>query len=387
MTRSSGGIAGKPVGLGLERQSSVGSDKAITGGLTQNSSLFNLRFLESLDLSFNYFGVPIPSNFGKLTSLRYLNLSNSGFVGQIPIEISHLKNLVTLDLSTATESLFRISLLKLEKPKWSMLIRSVTKLEELYLDGVNMSATGTGWCQAFSFSSPNLRVLSLSDCSLSGPVHQSLMKLQFFSVISLDDNHLSAPVPGFIANFSELTSLRLGNCGLFGTFPKEIFQELVISSTNFSGRLPASIGNLTKLSKLDLSHCQFNGTVPTSTETLTQLVFLDLSGNKFTGSIPSFNMSKDLKEIILSHISLSGTIPSTHWEGLLNLRVVDLQKNLFGGSIRSTLFSFPSLEEIQLSSNQFTGQLHVFPNVSSLTLRVLNLRSNYLEGAIPESIF
>lgn len=221
---------GRVVGLHL-------SDKAITGGLTQNSSLFNLRFLESLDLSFNYFGVPIPSNFGKLTSLRYLNLSNSGFVGQIPIEISHLKNLVTLDLSTATESLFRISLLKLEKPKWSMLIRSVTKLEELYLDGVNMSATGTGWCQAFSFSSPNLRVLSLSDCSLSGPVHQSLMKLQFFSVISLDDNHLSAPVPGFIANFSELTSLRLGNCGLFGTFPKEIFQVPTLETIDISGML------------------------------------------------------------------------------------------------------------------------------------------------------
>ena len=116
-----------------------------------------------------------------------------------------------------------------------MLIRSLTKLEELYLDGVNMSATGTGWCQAFSFSSPNLRVLSLSDCSISGPVHQSLMKLQFLSVISLDDNHLSAPVPGFIANFSELTSLRLGNCGLFGTFPKEIFQVPTLETIHISG--------------------------------------------------------------------------------------------------------------------------------------------------------
>ncbi|PON94311.1 LRR domain containing protein [Trema orientale] len=398
---------GRVIGLRL-------GGKSIVGGI-DNSSLFNLRYLESLDLSFNDFSTPIPSSLGKLTNLRYLNLSNAGFVGQIPIEIAHLTNLVTLDFST--DPLVSINLLKLENPNLTMMFQNLSKLEELYLDGVNVSARGGDWCHALSSSLPNLRVLSMSNCYLSGPIDRSLEKLQSLSVIRLDLNSLFAPVPDFIANFSNLTSLSLVSCELHGTFPKEILQvptlqtidisnnillegslpefpadsslrKLALGTTNFSGSLPTSISNLRNLSRLELSDCQFNGTLPNSMAYLTQLVYLDLSVNNFTGPIPSFRMSKNLTQLVLSHNSLTGAISLADWEGLLKLVHLDLHNNLLSGFILSSLFSaLPSLEEIQLSYNQFTGQLPEFPDASFSKLRVLEFSSNNFEGSIPASIF
>ncbi|PON42519.1 Leucine-rich repeat domain containing protein [Parasponia andersonii] len=389
--------------------------KSIVGGI-EDSSLFNLRYLESLDLSFNHFSTPIPSSLGKLTNLRYLNLSTAGFVGQIPIEIAHLTNLVTLDFSTDSLVFLEIPRPKLENPNLSMLVHNLSKLEELYLDGVNISARGRDWCQALSSSLPNLRVLSLSYCSLSGPIDHSLLKLQSLSVIRLDINNLSTQVPGFIVNFSNLTSLHLSNCVLYGIFPKEIFQvqtlqtidisnnillegslpelpensalqKIVLSFSSFSGKLPASVGTLRNLSMLDLSNCKFNGTLPNSMTKLTQLVDLDLSFNELNGPIPSFKASKNLTQIVLSHNRLTGTIPSAHWEGLLKLTFINLRNNFFHGNLPSSLAALPSLEKIQLSNNQFNGQLLQFQDASSSKLASLDLSSNNLEGTIPMSIF
>jgi hypothetical protein len=45
-----------------------------------NPSLLDLKNLNYLDLSYNYFsGTQIPKFLGSMESLRYLNLSNAGF--------------------------------------------------------------------------------------------------------------------------------------------------------------------------------------------------------------------------------------------------------------------------------------------------------------------
>ncbi|KAE9445962.1 hypothetical protein C3L33_22148, partial [Rhododendron williamsianum] len=75
---------GRVIGLDLNTES-------ISGGLNDSSSLFRLKFLEKLDLASNSFNfAEIPSSFGGLTNLRYLNLSDTQFVGQIPMEFSRL---------------------------------------------------------------------------------------------------------------------------------------------------------------------------------------------------------------------------------------------------------------------------------------------------------
>ncbi|TKY63288.1 Receptor protein [Spatholobus suberectus] len=68
------------------------SEEYISGGLVNSSVLFSLQYLQSLNLAFNNLGSAIPSKLYKLNNLRYLNLSNAGFEGQIPLEISHLRS-------------------------------------------------------------------------------------------------------------------------------------------------------------------------------------------------------------------------------------------------------------------------------------------------------
>ncbi|KAF3447723.1 hypothetical protein FNV43_RR08426 [Rhamnella rubrinervis] len=387
------------------------SNEWISGGINDNSTLFNLRYLQSLDLSYNLISSTIPSGIGNLINLRYLNFSHV-FSGQIPQEISHLKKLLIFDLSDWSNYDDEV----LEIPNLRMVVQNLTKLEELYLDGVNVSAPGNEWGQALSSSLPNLRVLSLADCGLSGPIHHSLAKLQHLSVIDLSSNSLSSPVPTSFPYFSNLTSLRLRRCGLHGTFPKEMFQVptlrildisgnrflegslpefpphsdlqiLEIVYTNFKGRLPSSIGNLRQLTALCLSICLFSGPLPKSIEKLTQLVYLDLSYNQFVGPIPSLDMTRNLERIDLSHNRLSGPIPSKHLEGLLNLGYIDLDNNSINGNIPSSLFTLPLLKRIDLSYNQFSGQVLEFPNPPSSMLESIDLSSNKLQGPIPMSIF
>ncbi|GMN68341.1 hypothetical protein TIFTF001_037396 [Ficus carica] len=362
------------------------SQEGIYGRLDNSSILFDLRHLESLDMSYNHFNSTIPSRIGSLTNLSYLNLRCAGFRGQVPVEISRFSGLITLDLSTNCSSDER----NLEIPNLSMLVQNFSKLQELYLDGANISAHENGWCQALSSSLPNLRVLSLVNSSVPGPLNESLGELQSLSSIHLEGTNLSSPVPESFAKFPNLTFLSLRGCGLRGTFPSGIFQvptlemidlsnneflqgtlpefpinnslqKLILSSTKFVGNLPASFGNLRSLSTLDLSMCQFNGTLPSSMSNLTLVVNIRASHNNFTGRIPSFNLSTKLIEIDLSNNGLTGDIPLS-------------------------LFDLPFLERVVLSNNQFSGHILEFPTTSP-SFDTLDLSHNNLEGQIPTSFF
>ncbi|KAK4419828.1 Receptor-like protein 53 [Sesamum alatum] len=361
-------------------------DEGISGGIHNSSStLFRLLYLAYNDLG----GIEIPRGIHNLKHLTHLNLSDAGFVGQVPIEVSLLRRLVSLDLSS-----YRYGRrLKIENPNLKMLLQNLTGLRELYLDRVNIRAQGNEWCQAISSSLPQLQILSFRFCGLSGPMHHSLSKLHSLSVVQLDGNNMSSVVPNFFANLSSLTTLSLSDCGLKGSFPEMIFQvptlenlhlsynELLtgtiphfhqnasfrtiwLSGTNFSGPLPNSIGNLSMLSQIALSHCSFTGSIPESLFTLERLDTLFLSHNFF-----------------------NGTIQLEKFQRLHNLIRLDLSYNsLFvDTSISNTsLSTFPQLSELALAS----CDLHKFPDlINQHNMYELDLSNNQITGEVPNWIW
>ncbi|PIN00752.1 Leucine-rich repeat protein [Handroanthus impetiginosus] len=402
----------------------------ISGGIENSEYLFNLSYLEKLNLASNKFNkIQIPKGISNLENLTHLNLSCAGFAGQVPHEVLRLKKLVSLDLSSVDRShLFTRFLfqLYLENPNLKMLVQSLKELKELYLDAVAISAQGNDWCHAVSSSSPDLRILSLRSCNLSGPIDSSLLELRSLSVLQLDNNNLASEVPYFLANFSGLTTLSLASCSLFGSLPEKIFEipslqyldlsvnfalsgsfppflregslsTIVLTDTNFSGPLPDSISNLTRLSRLELSNCGFFGLIPPTIGNLTELAMLDISDNNFTGSIPLFHLSKRQRHEGASGNSLTGSLSSLEFldvssnnlEGpvpkffseLGQLRILYLSSNKFNGTVQLEMFKNPYLEVLDLSHNDLFIQstdsdssLPMLPNVISLILASCKLQ-------------
>ncbi|KAB1671258.1 hypothetical protein [Gossypium barbadense] len=337
-------------------------------------SIFDLHHLQHLNLAGNNFNTTLFSyGFDELQNLTHLNLSSSCFHGQIPVEISFLKRLVSLDLSNQGSCYLRngydydSATLKLEKPNFKTFIKNLKFLTELYLDGVDISTQSTKWCETTSLVLPNLHVLSLSSCGLKGPLCSSLSRLSFLSKLILDWNPISYLPPNFLEISSRLVSLSLRNCNLSGHFPTEnllspkmqsidisdndqlmgqlpefssnnSLQSLSLSYTNFSEKLPQSIGNLKFLTNLELDDCNFFGPIPSSIANLSHLVNLYLGGNKLSGSI------------------------------------------------HSSLFTLPSLKILYLGENQLVGKIDEFPNASSSLIQELYIGNNYLTGPIPKSI-
>ncbi|KAL8509221.1 hypothetical protein ACS0TY_016416 [Phlomoides rotata] len=398
----------------------IGLDLAyegISGGIDNSSGVFGLQYLQSLNLAWNIFnGDQIPKGLQNLTNLAHLNLSNAGFVGQVPIEVSTMKRLVVLDLSSLYQAR---QPLKLKSPNLQKLVENLNELRELYLDFVDVPSQKSEWCQALSSSLPNLTTLSLRYCGLSGPLDSSLSQLRSLSVLRLEGNNLSTTVPNFFRELTNLTTLILSSCSLRGPFPESIFQvptlqildlyqnpllsgaipQLPINSslrtmllgyTNLSGSLPESISNLRMLSKVDISNCNFTGMIPPFISSLTELIHLDFSSNSFTGVIPPFHMSGKLAIILKA--SLTGSLTSNHFEGLSKLESIYLVNNSLNGSIPVSLFALPSLHKLQLSNNKFSGQISEFPisftsHGSWINLQIIDIASNNISGELsPVSI-
>ncbi|KAK8563930.1 hypothetical protein V6N13_005851 [Hibiscus sabdariffa] len=396
--------SGRVIGLDLSSQS-------ISGEINSSNSLFRLQ---QLNLAHNSFISEFPSGFGNLTNLSYLKLSNAGFTGQIPVGISYLTKLVTLDLSVSP--LFTPAFLKLEKPDLKLFVQNLTGLKNLYLDGINISANGKEWSQALSSSLPNLQVLSMRSCYLSGPISPSLVKLKSLSIIRLDLNKVSGPIPKFMAEFQNLTSLHLAGNNFSGRVPEEILQSpklqtldlsfnellqgsfqnfppnaslqsLVLSGTDFGGQLPESMGNLGQLTWIELAHCKFSGPIPKTLERLTQLTHLDFSYNNFSGPLPSFTSLRNLTELILLDNQLNGSILSTNWSSLPNLVSLGLGKNSFSGTVPPTLFQSESLKVLDLADNQFSGGFGEVKGELSSRLETIDLSHNGLQGQFPMFVF
>ncbi|KAL4271797.1 hypothetical protein GQ457_13G029670 [Hibiscus cannabinus] len=307
-------------------------------------SIFDLHHLRRLNLAGNNFNTTMLSyGFGKLQNLTHLNLSSSCFHGQIPVELSNLTRLVSLDLSYQDDcyrrnDAFDYYYLKLDKPNLKTLIKNMKFLTELYLDGVDISSESSKWCETTSLALSNLQVLSLSWCGLEGPLCTSHSTLPFLSKFVLDHNPITYLPSNFLENSSRLVSLSLKDCNLSGHFPTEILllpkvqsidisyneglegqlpefpsnnalRSLRLYHTNFSGKLPKSIGNLKFLTDLTLVDCNFFGSIPSSIANLSHLVNLDLSDNHFSGSIPSslFTLSS-LRVLYLGENHLVGKI-------------------------------------------------------------------------------
>ncbi|KAF5961346.1 hypothetical protein HYC85_002555 [Camellia sinensis] len=116
----------------------------------------------------------------------------------------------------------------------------------------------------------------------------TLTRLDQLRVLSLKDNSLAGPIPD-LAGLVNLKSLLLDRNSFSGTFPPSVLSlrrllVLDLSENNLTGSIPAEITGLDRLNYLRLDSNRFNGTVPPLNQT--SLTIFNVSNNNLTGAIP-----------------------------------------------------------------------------------------------------
>ncbi|XP_060218022.1 receptor-like protein Cf-9 homolog [Lycium barbarum] len=366
-------LTGHVIGLDL-------SFSKLEGTIHPNSSLFQLQHLQKLDLSINNFlESHIPQSIVQLVRLTHLNLSYCYLEGRIPLEISYMSNLVSLDLSNFASNV------QLSGEGFNMLFQNLTKLEVLSLSYVNISSKIP---MNVSFSS-SLRYLDLGYTYLQGDLPKSIFLLPNLETLKLWQNDLAISLPKFNWSSSHmLTELDLSHNNISGGLPSSLgslkgLKLLHFSGCNLIGPIPEFVWNLSQITHLYLSGNQLEGKIPDAFSNFQKLTQLGLDQNNFTGPFPSslVNLTK-LEVLHLWDNSLSGPLPFTA-SGLQNLSELDLFENTLNGSIPSWMLSLPSLRVLYLGHNHFGGPL---PEFKTNSLEILDISNNQLSGPIPHSL-
>ncbi|KAF3539501.1 hypothetical protein F2Q69_00020508 [Brassica cretica] len=123
----------------------------------------------------------------------------------------------------------------------------------------------------------------------------------------------------------------------------DTFRHLKLSCCNIQGDIPSSLGNLSRLTLIELSHNCLVGEIPASIGNLKGLRHVELGANTLIGAIPSsLGKLNQLRYLSLAENELTGEIPSC----LLELR---LSINHLVGQVPASIGNLNDLQIISLS--------------------------------------
>jgi len=237
-----------------------------------------LTNLTSLKLYSNQLTGSIPSEIGTLTNLNRLYLYNNQLTGEIPSSIGNLNNLEFLLLDNNELS--------------GLVPENLCGIIYINLGGNNL-------CSPYPecISDENIGYQDTSEC--------------FIGCIDGEEVELW----GECYNIEETTEILLPSSQLTGEIPESIgnlinLNSLVLYNNQLTGEIPESIGNLIDLTWLNLYNNQLNGDVPESIGNLINLTSLDLGFNQFSGEIPqSLGGLINLNHLWLFNNQLNGDVP------------------------------------------------------------------------------
>ncbi|XP_028804770.1 receptor-like protein 19 [Neltuma alba] len=312
-----------------------------------DSSLVKLQSLSVFRLNNNNFTSSVPETFDGLTNLTTLHLRNCNLIGMFPKQIFQISNLQVLDLSDNQN-------LQGSLPYFQ---------HNAFLRSLNLSRTGfSGQLPSYLLNLRMVSSLDLSKSKFHGRLPSSISELTSLVHLDLSFNNFTGSLPFFNMS-KNLSYLYVNNNGLEGEIPSFHFKGLenpvfIDLGRNFlNGSIPSSLFTLPSLGGLSLSHNKFEGLLdefPNASSS--PLEVLDISGNNLQGhiSLSIFHL-KRLSFIEFSSNMFNGTIHLDMFKSMENLATLDLSHNtlLVDGNLMSDQIHhspFPKLSNLMLAS-------------------------------------
>jgi Leucine-rich repeat (LRR) protein len=315
------------------------------------SFICQLSKLEVLKLTYNHLTGHLPKCLDNLTDMKLFYVARNKLSGKIPKSVGYMRNLTTLQLD---DNLFT-------GPIPNSLVYLKDSILNMYLD-VNLL---TGPIPDYFANMTKLAALYLNGNQLTGTIPLALTRVNALVKLYLHDNLLSGTIPADFSNVTKnLNALELQNNFLTGTIPDTLadipsIQILELSYNYFTGTIPKVLGTVESFKTLELGGNHLTGTIPPILGSLPNLTNLYLNENYFHGKIPEeLGQLAGVTYFYLYTNFLSGTIPDSLSQ-LGYLASMFLQNNKLRGSLDNKFNATKQkfLNVIQLSDNQFTGQL------------------------------
>ncbi|XP_058103346.1 putative receptor-like protein kinase At3g47110 [Magnolia sinica] len=368
----------------------------------------NLTFLRSINLSSNSFHGEIPPEIGWLFRLRVLDLSDNGLQGGIPENLSHCSEIRSISLhknklaGRIPVQLHSLSKLQLLKLGYNNLIGNIpppfgniTSLVGLYLDYNSLEGSIPDELGRLV----KLQFLQIPVNKLSGLIPPSLYNLSSIVYISVVGNRLHGNLPASLGlTLPNLKYILFGRNQFTGPIPVSLPNAsrlfiVDLDSNKFRGPVPVNFGRLRELHILNLGFNQLGGgegdddlSLLTSLINCTRLEVLDLYSNRLRGTMPAtiVNLSTHLTKLALGGSPISGSIP-TEISNLHNLYRLVIGESLVTGTIPIGIGKLQNLEGLYLYRNRLSGQIP--SSIGNITrLVILSLLENRLHGSIPSSL-
>ncbi|KAJ0603884.1 putative non-specific serine/threonine protein kinase [Helianthus annuus] len=413
------GRNGHVVKLDLRSQVSLETfqDRKLLEGVL-SPSIQNLKHLNYLDLSMNYFSGNIPEFLGSFRHLEYLNLSATFSGGRVvPHHLGNLSRLQYLDLSYLvhldTDYFIQFGRAPiLDDLRW---VSSLSSLRYLDLSGISIGKH-IDWLHPINML-PSLLTLNLVSSDITNIPSAKFINFTSLKSFDLSSNDINSTIPFWLSNLTGLMHLNLGWNNFHGEIPDLLCNlsslvHLDLFFNQLNGNIPECLGQLSKLKNLYLSGNSLVGVLSATHFTkLRNLNNLVLSGNSLVLNfssqwIPPFQLQRfeasfcntgprfpnwlhtqtHIQRLHLSNSSIRDTIPEWFENIMSHIVELDLSNNQIRGKLPR--FHFNSGDYIsdfygtlKLNSNKFEGSLATFPS----NVVVLDLSDNLLSGHVPQT--